>query len=76
MVLRGQPVGEQDVADQRRAFGREESLKRTSYADIVESGVLGARGPRVAYSNSLRGGARAANLENRILRSMRSTKTD
>ena len=55
MVLRGKPVGEQDVADQRRAF-RWDSRKRSSYEDDVKHGIPAAMRPGGAYSYSSRGG--------------------
>ena len=94
MVLRGKPVGEQDVADRRRAFRRKhrgEAPRREARGllafprpaggrrapmcgDAVEGRILAHGRPPRAYSDSSRGATRAANLENRILRSMRSTR--
>ena len=47
MVLRGKPVGEQDVADQRRAFSYLEPLLEAFFMPIwimqkVELGLLAA----------------------------------
>ena len=90
MVLRGQPVGEQDVADQRRAFPHRgpPPARRGRGASRV---ARGARGPVWRFRGAADSGPRgpgwgvylllarrharsAANLENRILRSMRSTR--
>ena len=74
MVLRGQPVGEQDVADQRRAFphrGPPPALRgrgasrvargaRAPWGGFVERPILVPGGPEGAYIYSSRDGTPGA----------------
>ena len=79
MVLRSESVGEQDVADQRRAFPlfcREgpggtaptgpyamRGPPRAGCVEVVETPIPGPGRPRGAYSYTLRGGAARRTLK-------------